>query len=140
MSEDQDLREFFSFEIDGGKVRVTPRDEGAAYLVLGWTSEPLPAAEKLPVDTGSASYPANSEFTIYRLEPIGRWPGGLPQPGPPQGIRCNPPGFIDCPIPPPPVPVGPIPPRPPWDEPLEAIVRGAEFGRPGFGRPGPGDR
>ncbi len=100
--------------------------------MLGWTSEAVPAAEKLRVETGSASYPADSEFTVYRLEPIGRRPGGPPKPGGPQGIRCNPPGFADCPTPPPPIPGGPPPPRPPKDQPLQGILRGAGFG-PGLG-------
>ncbi|HET9768093.1 MAG TPA: hypothetical protein VFS60_14660, partial [Thermoanaerobaculia bacterium] len=128
-----DLNDLFTFDVDGDKVRLTPRDRGAAYLVLGWTSKEMAPAEKLPVKTGSASYPADSEFTVYRLEPIGRWPGGLPKPGAPQGIRCNPPGFFDCPIPPPPVPVGPNPPWPPKDQPLQELLRGADLERSGFG-------
>jgi hypothetical protein len=127
MSED-DLTRDFAFEEDGdGNLRITPRDETAAYLVLGWASEALPAETngKLPVDTGSGSYPSDSEVTIYRLEPIGRWPGGLPQPGKPQGIRCLE-AFWDCPIPPPPIPVGPIPPKP-KDEQVVAVLRGARF-------------
>jgi hypothetical protein len=123
----EDLTAFFSIDVDEDTVRLTPRDTGAAYLVLGWATAALPSPDgNLPVETGSGSYPVDSQFTLYRLEPIGRWPGGLPKPGGPQGTRCLP-GFADCPIPPPPIPVGPIPPKPPVDEQMAAILRGSGF-------------
>jgi hypothetical protein len=125
----EDLSDLFPFDDDGsGKLRVTPRRTTEAYFVLGWSSEAPPAGTdgKLPVDTGSGSYPSDSELTIYRLEAIGRWPGGLPKPGKPQGIRGLE-NFEDCPIPPPPIPVGPIPPKPVKDEQVAAILRGSAF-------------
>lgn len=109
------------FESDGKTVRVIARRPDEAYLVLGWSGTKVPGAGagKLPVEDGSATFPGDSELTVYQLIPIGRFPGG----------PCDG-GFIDCPLPPPPIPVGPLP-RPPKDEVIQVIVRG---GPPGASR------
>ncbi|HEV8631014.1 MAG TPA: hypothetical protein VGV61_11910 [Thermoanaerobaculia bacterium] len=98
------------FERDGDTVRVTAKPADGAFLVLGSASKGGSAGGggKLAVTTGSASFPADSELTIYRLEPVGRWTPGQ------GGIRCDE-RFTDCPLPPP-----PIPPR----DSVQALVKG----------------
>ena len=110
------------FDRQGDSVRVTATPEDGALLVVGSTgksgstgrsgstgeSGSAGGSGKLVVTTHSASFSADSELTVYRLVPVGRWTPGQ------GGIRCNP-RFTDCPLPPP-----PIPPH----EPVQTLVKG----------------
>jgi hypothetical protein len=104
---------------DGNSVRVSAGSRDEAYLVLGWSRSSPPSNGKLVIANGSAAFPADSRLTIYRLVPVGRWPGPNAEP---HGIRCRE-VFEDCPVPPPPGPPPGPPPINPGEELQPTIVR-----------------